>query len=166
MVDWLANRVAASMGLSKTFATGNPQDADWRANQLFSYPAILELQKNLEGVCDWVFFRFAYYLADHGIIEYVDPHLMEYVDWSWKGIDTLDPVANENAIEKKLRNMTSTLKDELGNDWKEQLEQYKIEIDYCRENGLPHPAFNMISGGERHESFQDSQNDNAQGADK
>ena len=56
----------------------------------------------------------------------------------------------------KLRNMTSTLKNELGNDWKEQLKQYKTEIDYCRENGLPHPAFNMISGGERHESFVDT----------
>ena len=63
----------------------------------------------------------------------------------------------------KLRNMTSTLKNELGNDWKEQLKQYKTEIDYCRENGLPHPAFNMISGGERHEAFQDNPNDNVQG---
>ena len=32
MVDWLANRCAASMGLSKIFATGNPDDTNWRAN--------------------------------------------------------------------------------------------------------------------------------------
>ena len=32
MVDWLANRCAASMGLSKIFATGNPEDTNWRAN--------------------------------------------------------------------------------------------------------------------------------------
>lgn len=43
MVDWLANRCAASMGLSKVYATGCPEDSTWRANQLFAYPAILEL---------------------------------------------------------------------------------------------------------------------------
>lgn len=148
MVDWLANRVAASMGLSKTFATGNPQDADWRANQLFSYPAILELQKNLEGVCDWVFFRFANYLADHDIIEYVDPNIMDYVDWSWKGIDSLDPVANENAIELQLRNCTKTYKEILGNDWQEKLSQTAEERKWMREQGITHPADMMISGGE------------------
>lgn len=48
MVDFLANRCAASMGLSKIFATGNPEDTNWRANQLFSFPTILEFQHDLE----------------------------------------------------------------------------------------------------------------------
>ena len=48
MVDFLANRCAASMGLSRIFATGNPEDGNWRSNQLFSYPAIVEFQKDLE----------------------------------------------------------------------------------------------------------------------
>lgn len=94
MVDWLANRVASSMGLSKSFATGNVDDASWRSNQLFSYPAILELQKDLEKICDWIFFRYCNYLVSHKVIEYIDPNIMDYVDWSWKGIDSLDPVAN------------------------------------------------------------------------
>lgn len=63
MVDWLANRCAATMGLSRIFATGNPEDGNWRSNQLFSYPAILELQKELEQICDWIFYRFAKYLV-------------------------------------------------------------------------------------------------------
>ena len=58
MVDWLANRCAASMGLSKVFATGEAHDDDFRANQLFAFPAILELQKDLEQICDWAFYRF------------------------------------------------------------------------------------------------------------
>ena len=53
----------------------------------------------------------------------------------------------------KLRNMTSTLKDELGSDWKDKLEQYQREIDYCKEHGLPHPAFSMLSGGVRPEVY-------------
>lgn len=55
VVDWLANRCAAAMGLSKIFATGNPTDVDYRANQLFSWPAITEFQKQLEQVLDWLF---------------------------------------------------------------------------------------------------------------
>jgi hypothetical protein len=43
--------------------------------------------------------------------------------------------------------MTSTLKEELGNIWKERLEQYKSEVEWCRENGLVHPRDLMISGG-------------------
>lgn len=40
MVEWLSNRAAATLGLSRIFATGNPEDSNWRANQLFSWPAI------------------------------------------------------------------------------------------------------------------------------
>ena len=85
---------------------------------------------------------------------YVAEDFMDYVDWEWRGIDDLDEVRHEQAVEMKLRNMTSTLREELGSDWKDHLEQYKAEIDWCKANGLTHPAYNMISGGERHESLQ------------
>lgn len=45
--------------------------------------------------------------------------------------------------------MTSSYKEELGPDWKETLSTIKEEIDWCKHNNLPHPAYNMISGGER-----------------
>jgi hypothetical protein len=148
MVDWLANRVAASMGLSKVFATGNPSDADYRSNQLFSWPAIKELQKNLEIVCDWTFYRFTLWAMKNNVVKaYVAEDFIDYVDWEWRKIDDFDPVSNQTAIELKLRNMTSTLKEELGNNWKERLEQYKSEVEWCRENGLVHPRDLMISGG-------------------
>ena len=161
MVDFLANRCAASMGLSKIFATGNPEDTNWRANQLFSWPAIQEFQKSLEQVCDWVFAQFVKWVNKKGIVKaYVAEDFSDYVDWSWRQIDDIDPVQKETATEMKLRNMTSTLKEELGSDWEEKLEQYKYEIEYCKKNGLPHPAFNMISGGERHESFEPTTTEN------
>lgn len=161
LVDFLANRCAASMGLSKVYATGNPTDADYRSNQLFSWGAIIEFQHEAEGICDWVFARWMNWSIKKGEVKaYIAKDIMGYVDWEWKSIDDIDEVKHQEAVEKKLRNMTSTLKDELGNDWKEQLKQYKSEIDYCRENGLPHPAFNMISGGERHEAFEKNVQEN------
>lgn len=156
MVDWLANRCVAAMGLSKVFATGNPEDGNWRSNQLFSYPAVLEFQKDLENVCDWLFNNWVKWAQKKGLVKaYVSEDFMDYIDWEWRGIDDIDEVRHEEAIGMKLRNMTTTLKEELGSDWKEHLDQYKEEIDWCKENGLPHPAFNMLSGGERHESYDE-----------
>lgn len=154
MVNFLANRCAATLGLSRVYATGNPSDTDYRANQLFSWPAIAEFQKALEQVCDWVFHCYVNWAVKKGIVKgYVAEDFMDYVDWDWRKMDDFDQLKEQQAIEMKLRNMTSTLKEEIGSDWKEQLEQYKYEIDWCKKNGLPHPAYNMISGGERHESL-------------
>lgn len=158
MVDWLANRCAASMGLSKVFATGNPEDGNWRSNQLFSWPAIRELQKDCEQVLDWCFNRYIKWAQRKGIVKtYIAEDFMDFIDWEWRRVDDFDEVETQRAIDMKLRNMTSTLKEEIGYDWKEQLEQYKYEIEWCKKNGLPHPAFNMISGGERHEAFVESE---------
>ena len=82
MVDWLANRCAASMGLSKVFATGNPQDNNWRSNQLFSWPAIRELQKDCEQVLDWCFMRYIRWAQRKGIVKaYISEDFLDYVDW-------------------------------------------------------------------------------------
>lgn len=159
LVDWLANRVASSMGLSKSFATGNVDDATWRSNQLFSYPAILELQKDLEKICDWIFFRYCKYLVSHKVIEYIDPNIMDYVDWSWKGIDSLDPVVNQTGIKLALENNTKTYREILGNDWKEKLQQVADEHEWMREHGMIHPSEKLISGGESSAS-QNAVNEN------
>lgn len=153
MVDFLANRCAASMGLARLYATGNPDDANWRANQLFTYPAILEFQKDLEQVCDWCFFRFVKWAQKKGMVKaYVAEDLMDYVDWAWKGIDSLDPVANENAIELQLRNLTKSYKDILGPAWKEKLKQTAEERKWMKANGITPPQDLMISGGQTESS--------------
>ena len=143
MVDWLANRCAATLGLSKVFATGNPEDGNYRANQLFSAPAIIEMQKELEKIADWAFYQVC---AFNGERLSVDD--MDNVNWTWKGIDDLDEVSHQNAINLKLRNMTATYKDILGANWKEQLLQTKYEIDWLKQHKLPCFAYSMISGGE------------------
>lgn len=149
MVDWLANRCAASMGLSKVFATGDAHDADYRANQLFAFPAILELQKDLEQICDWVFYRFVKWSQKkEDVTSYVAEDFMDYVTWEWKGIDDLSPVEYQNGIRLALENNTRTYKEILGNNWKEKLEQTAYEHKWMSEHGITHPAEKMISGGE------------------
>lgn len=78
------------MGLSKVFATGNPDSSNWRANQLFTRPTIIEFQKDLERVLDWVFWRFIKYTIKQNKLEYIDSNIMDYVDWQWPKMDELD----------------------------------------------------------------------------
>lgn len=63
-------------------------------------------------------------------------------------MDSLDPVANEQANEMKLRNMTSNYREILGQDWKSKLEQSASEIKWLKEHNLPMPQYFLLSGGE------------------
>ena len=47
-ISWLAGRSAAPFGLSKQFATLQSSGADFRAEQLMTWPAFYEAQKFLE----------------------------------------------------------------------------------------------------------------------
>ena len=84
-----------------------------------------------------------------GIINRLEPSFIQYVDWSWPKMDELDELQHQYAVEKKLRNMTGSYAEELGPDWKEKLLTIKDEIDWFKTNGLAHPSYSMISGGER-----------------
>ena len=74
---------------------------------------------------------------------------MQKVDWSWPKMDELDENSHQDAVGKKLANMTGSYAEELGPDWREKLTAIKEEVDWFKKNNLPHPAFSMISGGER-----------------
>lgn len=161
IVDFLANRCAASMGLSKVFATGNPDDASWKSNQLFSFPAIMEFQKTLEQALDWLFNNWTAWAIKQGQVKsYVASDFMEYVDWSWRKIEDLDAVAHENAIRLALENHTTTYKQILGNSWKEQLQQTAYENKWLLEHGITPPSELMISGGQTEASKKVADVDN------
>ena len=148
MVDFLANRCAASMGLSRLFATGNPEDSNWRANQLFSFPTILEFQHDLEQVNDWIFSCFMKWSVKKGLVKaYIAEDFMDYVSWRWKGLDDIDEVAHQNGIRLALENNTKTYKEILGNNWKDKLEQTAYEHKWMSEHGITPPSEKMISGG-------------------
>lgn len=155
-INWLAGRSAAPFGLTKEFATLAPSGADFKANQLFSSRVFEEAQKFLEGISDWCLYRWSLWATKKNIIKQPPVGFIQHVDWAWPTIGEIDENAHEDAVEKKLRNMTGSYREILGSSWKETLQTIKEEIQYCKDNGLPHPSFSMISGGERHESFIDS----------
>ena len=150
MVEFLSNRAAATLGLSRVYALGNPEDSNWKSNQLFTYPTILEFQKTvLEPMLDWIFAQWKKWATRKGIVtSYVIEDFMDFVDWSWRGIDELSPVEYQTGIRLALENNTKTYKEILGNDWMEKLEQTAFEHKWMAEHGITHPAEKLISGGE------------------
>lgn len=148
-INWLATKSAAPFGLSREFATFMPTGADFRANQLYSERAFEEAQKFLEQICDWTLYRWSLWAGKKGLIDREPDTFIGSVDWSWPRMEELDENAHQDAVEKKLRNMTGSYREVLGPDWKETLLRVRKEIDWFKQNNLPHPSFGMISGGER-----------------
>ena len=148
-INWLATKSAAPFGLSEQFATFMPKGADFRANQLFSERTFEEAQKFLEQICDWTLYRWSLWANKRGLINRQPDTFIANVAWSWPKMDELDELQHQNAVEKKIKNMVGSYKEELGPDWKEKLMTIKEEIDWFKENGLAHPSFEMKSGGER-----------------
>lgn len=158
--QWLVSRTAAPLGISEFFATLGAR-GDYVSNSLITWPAFAEAQKFLESsVLDWVFWQWVKFASRKGIIPYTPEQVdMSKISWAWPSREENDAVAKENSNGMKLRNLTGSYREILGPDWKERMEQIKSEIQYCRENSLPHPSFSMISGGERHEAFENPTND-------
>ena len=148
-INWLATKSAAPFGLSEQFATFMPRGADFRANQLFSERTFEEAQKFLEQICDWTLYRWSLWANKRGLINRQPDTFISDVAWSWPKMDELDELQHQNAVEKKIKNMVGSYKEELGPDWKEKLMTIKDEIDWFKQNGLAHPSFEMKSGGER-----------------
>lgn len=148
-ISWLAGRATAPFGLTRQFATLQPDGASFRADQLMSWRAFLEAQKFLEKICDWIFWRWTLWASKRNVITPCDISIMHHVSWAFPTMDELDESLHQDAVAKKLKNLTSSYKDELGPDWKEKLLSIRDEIDWFKKNNLPHPAFAMLSGGER-----------------
>lgn len=147
-IDFLAGKASAPFGLSRAFATMDVDESTFKAQQLMSWPAFIEAQKALEGICDWILWRWSRWATRKGLLRNISDEEVKRISWEWPALTEVDENASQDANLKKLTGMTGSYKDILGNNWKEKLEQIKAEIQYCKENGLPHPAFKLISGGE------------------
>ena len=149
-VLFLQSRAAGVFGLGQYYATLG-QSGDFKADSIISWSAFYDAQKFLESICDWVFIKWARYADEKGIIDIskLGDGWERKISWVWPKKDDTDEVAKQNGIRLGLQNMTMTYRDVLGADWKEKLLQSKVEIDWLKANGLPIPAYNMISGGEK-----------------
>lgn len=147
-IDWLAGRSFSPFGLSQMFATGKISNGDFKSNQLYSERCFQQFQKQLESFCDWSFRKWAGWAEKNGLISALTEDQLESIAWEWPKQQALDEEANQRATKMKLENLTASYRDVLGNDWQTKLETIKDELAWCKANGIPHPAFKLLSGGE------------------
>lgn len=149
-INKLQSRLCGCLGISQMYATYDCKE-NTDVQQMLSWQTFRRYQKILEQVADWIFYKFVQFQIKQGNIDASKlPSDFEFsVKWSHPTKESLDENQNQQAIAKKLQNMTGTYQDILGADWKEKLEQMKNEINWLKENNLPVPQYGMISGGEK-----------------
>lgn len=151
-IRFLASRSAAPFGMSQSFATMSPTGGDFRAEQLMSWPAFKETQHFLEGIADWILYRFAIWSAKKGNINYssLPDKWLSRVKWQWPTMNEVDEVAHQNALEKKFSNGMASFAEEWGAEWQEKLQQIAYEKKFMEEHGMLHPSDKLKSGGQVH----------------
>ncbi len=153
-VRWIAGRVGWANGVGSVYATGKA-DASYtafRGEQVMSWPAFEQEQHLLESkVCDWVLRRWFAWATRKGVIPAeivakLPDGWMRSVHWKWPSMREVNRVDTANADGLEMKNCTSSLREKLGADWKERLLLLKEELQFCRDNGIPHPALQTVSG--------------------
>lgn len=149
-IRWLAGRSAAPFGLGSVYATlkADQSYTAFRGEQVMSQPAFEEAQKFLEGICDWVLYRWSAWSIRRGALAAVDfpANWLRCVSWQWPKMREVNQVDEQNAIALKLKNGTGSYLEIYGADWREKLSQISEEIKYCQDHGLPHPSLQTASG--------------------
>lgn len=150
-IRWLAGRSAAPFGLGSVYATlkADASYTAFRGEQVMSQPAFEEAQKFLEGVCDWIIYRWAKWAVRKNVIgqNLLPANWLHLVTWQWPKMREVNQVDEQNAVSMKLKNGTGSYLEIYGADWKEKLAQIAEEIKFCKSVGLPHPALQTVSGG-------------------
>lgn len=149
-IRWLAGRSAASLGLGSVYATmkADASYTAFRGEQVMSWPAFEEMQKQLEGVvCDWVLARWAEW-APEVADENPGEGWTDGVTWQWPKMREVDQVNEQTAIEKKLKNFTGSFREVYGPQWRERLGEIAEELAEFRRLGLPHPSMTTVSGAQ------------------
>lgn len=149
-IQFIVAKSGAPFGLSQQYSNSTVTGSDFRANQLFSQRTFSDMQKTLlEPILDWVLYRWGLWAHAKGEIKVHPSEFISDCDWLWPRMDELDELKTQQANAEKLQSMTASYRDVLGPDYKEKLLQIRDEIAWMKENGLAHPSYSMISGGER-----------------
>ena len=150
---WLHGGVAFAVGLGNVHASGKA-DSSYSAAMaelLISSREFRDEFHELEvSVLDWVLSNWSRKAQAEGLIaddSKLPPDWRHAcVTWQQPLERTIDPVKEQNALSIGLKNGTILYRDKLGPDWKNKILSFADEVKFFKDNKLPHPAFETISG--------------------
>ena len=110
----------------------------------------VEFQRLERGFLDWALYNWSVRAQARGLIP-SDAQLPEdwrrtCVQWQRPPERALNPVDEQTATEKGLKNLTCNYHEKLGPDWKRKLLETAEEIRFAKENGIPDPRLQTVSG--------------------
>lgn len=151
--NWLHRGVGFSLGLGSIHATGKA-DSSYSASQAEMVLAQIEFDvefHNLEKcILDWVLANWARWAQRRGLIPQDSALPADWrrtcVKWQRPPHRSLDPVKEQQALNYGLRNSTILLRDRSGANWKQRALAFKEEVEFFKENGIPHPALQTVNG--------------------
>lgn len=150
---WLHSGAAYAAGLTSIYAIGKA-DASYSAAMaemiLAQTQFRVEFQTLEREFLDWALSNWSRRAQSLGLIPQDSALPADWrrtcVKWQRPPERALNPVDEQTAIEKGLKNLTRNYHETLGPDWKRKLLETADEIKFTRENGIPDPRLQTASG--------------------
>ncbi|MBR0196907.1 MAG: phage portal protein [Kiritimatiellae bacterium] len=151
---WLHSGAAYAAGLTSLFATGKAEGSYSAAMAemiLAQTQFRVEFQRLERHFLDWALANWSRRAQARGLIPQ-DSELPEdwrrtCVKWQRPQERALNPVDEQNAIALGLKNLTRNYHETLGADWRQKLLEIAEELNFTRENNIPDPRLQTVSGG-------------------
>ena len=142
----LINEIARAMNIPFNIAAGNSAGYNYSSGRLDDQIYHRQMRVDRQRVTQQVLARlFRQWVRESVLIEGLLPQSMRRIDtdwahrWMWDGQKHIDPLKEANAQTVRLKNLTTTLADELaveGKDWEDHIEQVAKERKKLAELGL------------------------------
>ena len=152
MVNWIKQNASWANGVAGLFATGKA-DSSYSASlveQAITWPKFEDEQQKLKtGILDWMIRRWAAWAVRKGMIPSslkLPPDWIRCVSYSFPKKREPDAQKEQTATQLGLKNLTMSLREIYGPDWKEHADLIAEELEYFRAKGIPHPALVTVSG--------------------
>ena len=153
-IEILKGDAATVFGLNLLFTTLNPETSytAFRGAMILAYQAFDELKKKMErGVCDWVGYQALRWAGEQNLFgiafERFPVGWDRKMSWAWPKMPEVNAVDAQVALAKRFENAMTTLRDELGDDYFEQIKQVSKEVQELNSVGLLHPIQRANVGG-------------------
>lgn len=151
--NWLHRGVGFSLGLGSIHSTGKA-DSSYSASQAEMVLAQLEFDvefhKLEKNILDWVLANWSRWAQRRGLIPRDDKLPVDWrrtcVQWQRPPHRSLDPVKEQTALNSGLKNGTILYRDKWGPNWKRTALAFGEEIEFFRQNGIPHLALQTANG--------------------
>jgi capsid protein len=141
----------AAFGLARayTLLKADTSYTAFRGDMIMTWQgAFYPMQKWLErSWADWVAVRVLGWAQHKKIIGTLPDGWERKISWAWPTMPQVDPLKEQTALQKALKNGATDYAAILGPDWRNKLEALAEQIDAIRELQLPLSILEMASGG-------------------